>query len=69
MEQIMDKFGFRIVDSYRDIRVMNMEKILSLLGWNSLLKTAQILKVNRLAIRLYAYPSKIIVAQKVGRPA
>lgn len=64
MEKIMDKCGFEVVDVFRDVRVMNVEKILSLLGWKTLLKLSQAIKVNRFAIRLYAYPSKVVVARK-----
>lgn len=64
MEQVMDKFGFKVVDVFNDVRVMNVEKILSLLGWRSLLKLSQTLNIHRLSIRLYAYPSKIVVARK-----
>ena len=65
MEKIMQQQGFKVVDSFKDIRVMNVEKILSLLGWKTPLRLSQLLKINRLAIRLYAYPSKMIVAQKI----
>jgi SAM-dependent methyltransferase len=64
MERILDKFGFSIVDTFLDRRVMNVEKVLTLLGWRGALQMARALKVNRLSFPIYAYPSKIVIAQK-----
>jgi len=62
--EILDKFGFYVEKKLFDFRILNIEKILSLLGWNTLLKIAQKLKLNRMSFPVYAYPSKIIVARK-----
>jgi hypothetical protein len=65
MAQIMHKFGFEIVDTFHDIRVLNVEKIVTLLGWKWALRLSRTLRINRLAFQVYAYPSKIVVARKI----
>lgn len=67
MRKILHKFGFEIINTHRDMRTLNVEKVLSLLGWKGLLRLAKALKLNRMSFRLYAYPSQIVVAQKVKR--
>jgi len=64
MNSILKKFGFRIVDCHRDIRYMHIEKMATLLGWKSKIFTNEFLELNRKPFPIYAYPSKIIVAQK-----
>ncbi len=64
-KRILEKFGFRIVEVQRDVRYMHMEKISTLLRWKYLLKGTSILKVNRINFPIYAYPSKIVIAQKI----
>ena len=66
MEQIMDKFGFDILATYRDIRVMDVQKIVTLLGWQWALRLSQALHINRVAFPVYAYPSQIVVARKIS---
>ncbi len=43
---------------------MSIEKILSLLGWQTLLRLFTFVKLNKLYFPIYTYPSKIIVARK-----
>ncbi len=64
INQIMEKYGFKIVDKKQDIRFMHMEKIVTLLHWNWALAIIKALKINQINFPIYAYPSKIIVAQK-----
>jgi ubiquinone/menaquinone biosynthesis C-methylase UbiE len=63
IENIMQKFGFEIIETRRDIRVMSVEKVLSLLHWEFPLKLAQMLRIHRLSFPVYAYPSWIVVAR------
>ena len=64
MRKVLDKIGFELVETHRDVRCLNVEKILTLLGWKSLLKLARAMKLNKLSFLLYAYPSRIVVARK-----
>ena len=43
---------------------MNVEKVVTLLGWRSALRLARMLQISRLSFRSYAYPSKIVVARR-----
>ena len=63
MRHILEKVGFEIVETHRDIRAMNVEKVVTLLGWRSALRLARII-ISRLSFRSYAYPSKIVVARR-----
>lgn len=65
LDQILNKYGFNVSSSIRDIRYLHMEKILTLLGWKYPLKLLQFLKLNKLTFPIYAYPSKITVAQRI----
>lgn len=65
MRRILDKFGFEIVEVHRDIRTLNVEKVITLLGWRWALQMARALRVNRVSFPVYAYPSKIVVARRV----
>jgi predicted TPR repeat methyltransferase len=63
--RMMDKFGFKIKEEHRDIRYMHMEKALTLLGWNYPYQILKALRIHRIPFPIYAYPSKIICAQRV----
>jgi ubiquinone/menaquinone biosynthesis C-methylase UbiE len=64
LRKILNKFGFSVIDWRRDIRYMHLEKISTLLGWRWMLKIAQSLQVQHVQFPVYAYPSRIIIAQK-----
>ena len=64
IQQIMDKYGFTITEKFNDRRVVNVEKVLSLLGWYKILAVARKLKISRISFPIYAYPSKIIIARR-----
>jgi SAM-dependent methyltransferase len=63
--RILDKFGFKIKEEYLDIRYMHMEKVLTLLGWYYPYQTLKMLKLHRTPFPIYAYPSKIICAERI----
>ena len=65
IRKIMRKYGFEIIDNKADIRYMHLEKIFSLLHWNWLLPLFKNLKINLINFPIYAYPSRIIIAQKL----
>jgi SAM-dependent methyltransferase len=65
MEQILAKFGFAVRETFQDIRTLNIQKILGLLGWRQFEPVANALKLSRIPIRLYAYPSRIVVSQRL----
>jgi SAM-dependent methyltransferase len=64
MRRILDRFGFEVVEMRRDRRVLNVEKMVTLLGWKWALKLARALRVNRWAVAVWAYPSWIVVARR-----
>ncbi len=61
---ILNKFGFDVMEEQRDVRHMHLEKISTLLRWKWLLKLTKALKVSRINFPIYAYPSKMVVAKK-----
>ena len=63
--KLLNKYGFVEVYNIADLRVMNIEKILTLFGWHRIWKVAKALHINRISFPIYAYPSRIIVAQRV----
>jgi 2-polyprenyl-3-methyl-5-hydroxy-6-metoxy-1,4-benzoquinol methylase len=65
MHEVLRKFNFEVVETHRDVRTLNIEKVLTLLGWRGVLRLAKFIKINRLPFRLYAYPSQIVVARKI----
>ncbi len=64
VSKILRKFGFNQIGVLRDLRIMNVEKILTLFGWRRLWSAARVLRLNRLAFPVYAYPSRIVIAKK-----
>lgn len=65
MRQLLAKAGLRFVRSYRDVRVMHLEKIMTLGGWRGPLRLARALRVHRIPFFVYAYPSRIAIAERV----
>jgi len=65
IKRVLKKYGFKIIDNKADIRIMNLEKIITLLHWNWLLPIVRAMKINKVNFPIYAYPSRIIVAQKI----
>jgi len=65
LERILEKFGFHVVECHRDTRYLHIEKIVTLLGWKGILPVARSLKLHRIHFPIYAYPSKILVSQRI----
>lgn len=65
LHRTLDAFGFAARDTLRDIRHMHMEKILTLLGVRWPLALLRPLRLHRIPFPIYAYPSRIVVAQRV----
>ena len=38
MHEVLRKFNFEIVETHRDVRTLNIEKVLTLLGWSGVLR-------------------------------
>lgn len=64
MARMMHRFRFEVVDRYRDVRFMTPEKVFTLLGWRRAHRVARGLRLDQMRIPIYAYPSRIWVAQK-----
>jgi 2-polyprenyl-3-methyl-5-hydroxy-6-metoxy-1,4-benzoquinol methylase len=64
LARTLAKYGFAAEASYRDVRIMHLEKILTLLAWNRLLAMIRALGVHLVRFPIYAYPSRIVVARK-----
>ncbi len=65
IQKIMDKFQFQVRDTILDFRYMTLEKMFTLLGWKWAWDIARSTHVHRKPFPIYAYPSKIVIAQKV----
>jgi spore maturation protein CgeB len=66
MVRTLAAFGFEPVEWQRDWRYLHLEKISTLLGWRWLHWLARALRLHRVMFPIYAYPSRIVVATKVG---
>ena len=64
MNRLLNAYGFEAAKKFRDIRYLHAEKIFSLLDWPNALRLAKALHVEQKVFRIYAYPSRIVVAQK-----
>lgn len=64
LKRLLRNHGFETVEAIRDVRIVNLEKILSLLGWNTLLRVARSIRLHRIPFPVYAYPSRILVTRK-----
>ena len=62
MLKLLEKYGFELVEIYRDIRHMHLEKIATLLHWKWLHLLSK--GIARTTFPVYACPSKIGVARK-----
>jgi SAM-dependent methyltransferase len=62
--RILEKFNFDMKENIRDIRHMHMEKIITLLGWRWPLALLRPLELHQIPFPVYAYPSRIVVAQR-----
>ena len=51
-------------ESYRDVRFMHLEKIFTLLRWRTAHRVARALGIDRIVFPIYAYPSRIVVAER-----
>jgi len=64
VDKMMKKYGFKVKRQHWDIRYMHLEKISTLLHWKWLLRLSKVLGLSNFNFPLYAYPSKIIVAER-----
>jgi SAM-dependent methyltransferase len=64
--RILNNFGFEIREVKWDYRHMHLEKISTLLRWKWLHTLSKSLHINRINFPIYAYPSKIVIAQKTS---
>jgi 2-polyprenyl-3-methyl-5-hydroxy-6-metoxy-1,4-benzoquinol methylase len=62
---ILNKYNFEIIKIHQDIRYVSLEKIFTSFRLNWLNIIFHFLNLNRLSLRVYAYPSKIVVAKKI----
>lgn len=66
MDRTLEQMGLRLERRIRDVRFLTLEKICSLLGWYLPLRIFRGLRLHRIPIPIYAYPSHISVAEKVS---
>jgi ubiquinone/menaquinone biosynthesis C-methylase UbiE len=66
LTKMLEASGFEIELNIPDMRIMHLEKILTLLGWNALHVLSKGLRLSHLRFPTYAYPSRIVVAKRVG---
>ena len=64
LNRLLDRFGFTVERTLRDVRTLHLEKITTLLGWRWAWKLSRALRVHRIEFPVYAYPSRIVVARK-----
>jgi ubiquinone/menaquinone biosynthesis C-methylase UbiE len=64
LNKVLEKYGFKVVKQFRDIRYVHIEKIAALLRWKWLLSIARLARIHRIPFPIYMYPSKIVVAKK-----
>lgn len=62
--RVLHKFGFKQIGLFHDIRVLELEKILTLLRLNWLQKIMEIFGLSKIQFRLWAYPSRVVIAKK-----
>lgn len=65
LDRILDERGMTVVERFRDIRVMHVEKIATLLGWRWPVALTRWAGLHRMPFRVYAYPSRIVVARRL----
>ena len=64
LKEILSKYGFDVISTRPDIRFLHLEKIMTLLGWHWLLKLCPFRSLLNHPFPIYAYPSKLLIAQK-----
>jgi SAM-dependent methyltransferase len=62
--RLLDRFGFDLQAVRRDLRVLHMEKIATLLHWRWLLRLCRTLRIDRVPFEAWAYPSRILFARR-----
>ena len=65
LERMLVINGFKIDLNLPDMRYMHLEKMLTLISWNSAHLLFKKLRLSRLGFPVYAYPSRIIAASQV----
>ena len=63
--QFLKKKGFKKVNQFLDIRYSTIEKLVLLLDWKLLNKVLKFLNLNNYNIKIYYYPSKIVIFKNV----
>jgi len=66
LEKMLGMNGFKIDLNLPDMRYMHLEKMLTLLSWNSTHLTFKKMGLSQLAFPIYAYPSRIVIASSVS---
>ena len=64
IDRLLNNVGFDDVRFFFDIRFMTLEKIFTLLGWMTAYKIVKFFKLEKINIKLYAYPSYLVIARK-----
>ena len=64
LRKMLSLYGFEIVQTFNDWRYLHLEKIFTLLRWKPLYLFARWLGIHLFPFKIYAYPSKIVVAQR-----
>jgi ubiquinone/menaquinone biosynthesis C-methylase UbiE len=64
IRRVLTRYGFEIVESHRDVRYLHLEKIFTLLRWRIPYLIARSMGVHRIFFKIYAYPSKLVVARR-----
>jgi SAM-dependent methyltransferase len=64
LRRALHNAGFRVVREYADVRYLHLEKIFTLLRWRLAHRAARALRVQELAFPIYAYPSRMLVAER-----
>ncbi|MBF0171506.1 MAG: class I SAM-dependent methyltransferase [Nitrospinae bacterium] len=64
MTKVLNKYGFGVERTLRDVRVSNLEKVLTLGRWQGAYKLAKALGVERVSFPLWYYPSRIVIARR-----
>jgi SAM-dependent methyltransferase len=64
LNRTLDKFGFETVDTIHDKRTLNLEKIFTLLSMNWMQRILKALRLHKIQLRLWAYPSRVVIAKK-----
>jgi ubiquinone/menaquinone biosynthesis C-methylase UbiE len=65
LEKMLMKYRFKKIRSMLDIRYMNPEKILGLLGWRKIKRVIQVIGIGKLNFPIYAYPSSIMISRNI----